>query len=68
MIDLNSLKLIQIEDELIRLGWYEKHPKTCFCSFVAKKMGELGNDSPSADAIKYAKKVLAVYKGRVKNK
>ena len=49
---------MEIEDEAIHLGWYKKHPKTCFCEEVARRSGELGNDYPSDDAIQIALSML----------
>lgn len=66
MIDSNSLRLIQIQDKIIALGWYDYHPKQCFCTYIAIKTDELGNDAPSDRAINFAKHVLNVYKGIAK--
>jgi ssDNA-binding Zn-finger/Zn-ribbon topoisomerase 1 len=53
---------MEIEREIIKLGWYDKHPRKDFCSYVAEKTGELGKEYPSDSAIKYAERVLHVYR------
>jgi hypothetical protein len=63
-LTLNTIKLIRLEEEIIGLGWNQKHkPKQNFCSYVAEKTGEIGEDSPSDKAIKFAERVVARYKG-----
>jgi len=54
----NTLRLITIEDEAIRLGWYKYYPKLCFSSEVAKRAGEEGELYPSDNAIVIASKML----------
>jgi len=64
----HTKQLTKIENEIINLGWYEKHPDKDFCYYVAEKTGELGNDSPSDRAVKYAKRVLQIYRNRRKRR
>jgi len=63
----NTLRLMEITDEIIRLGFLEKYNK-CFCYEIAKATGELGNDDPSDEAIKLAELWLKEFKetGRIK--
>jgi len=62
----NTIKLLQIANEAIKLGWYVKYPKICFCAEVAKRSHELGNDYPSDKAIKIAERMLRRLKREVK--
>jgi len=63
----NTLRLIEITDEIIRLGFLEKYNK-CFCYEIAKATGEIGNDYPSDEAIKLAESWLKEFKetGKIK--
>ena len=54
----NTAKIIKIENKAIKLGWYKKHPKKCFCEEVARCSGELGNEYPSDKAINIALRML----------
>lgn len=54
----NSVKLICLEDEAIKLGWYKKHPKKCFSEYIAKITGEMGNMDPSDRAIEVAEEIV----------
>lgn len=60
----NTLKLIRIGDNAIELGWYKKHPNTCFCEEVARRAKELGNEYPSDEAIRIAERMLNQLKRR----
>jgi hypothetical protein len=64
LVHKNTIELIRIDDEIINLGWYEKHPRKNFCEYVAEQMNEMGNEFPSDKAIKYARKILTVYANR----
>jgi len=63
----NTLRLIEIHDEIIELGFFKKYTKD-FCYEIAKATGELGNDYPSDEAIKLAESWLKEFKrtGRIK--
>ena len=56
---LNTLRLIRIETEAIKSGWYDKNPRKCFCEEVARRSGELGNEHPSDEAIRKAERMLS---------
>jgi len=45
---------MMLHDEVIKLGWNEKHPHLCFCQEVARRADEMGNEYPSDDAIQIA--------------
>jgi len=61
----NTLKLIAIENEAIKLGWYKKYPYRCFSEEVAKEAGELGEDYPSDEALIIAQKKLEKFKKEI---
>ena len=58
----NTLKLIDVEDAVIDLGFTDRYPDKCFSYEIAKATGELGNEHPSDEAIKLAKKWLEEFK------
>jgi len=57
----NTLELIQISSEIIEAGFLERYNKD-FCYEVAKAMNELGNEYPSDEAIRLAKRWLEEFK------
>ena len=61
----NTLRLIEIEDEALRLGWAEKYPRRSFSYEVAEEAGELGNEYPSDEAIRIAERKLEEFKKEV---
>lgn len=58
----NTIKLINIENQAIKLGWYKKNPNKCFSEEVARRSGELGDEHPSDEAIVIALRMLAKLK------
>jgi len=64
----NTLKLIDIEDAVINLGFADKYPDKCFSYEIAKATGELGNEYPSDKAIRLAKRWFKEFKltGKIK--
>jgi len=63
----NTKRLIQIHDEIIKLGFADKY-NLDFCYEVAKASGELGNDYPSGEAIRLAELWLKEFRenGKIK--
>jgi len=57
----NTKRLIQIHDEIIKLGFADKY-NLDFCYEVAKASGELGADYPSDEAIKLAESWLEEFR------
>lgn len=54
----NTIWLIALEEQAIRLGWYKYKGRFCFCEQVAKLAGEEGNEYPSDKAIKIAEQMV----------
>jgi len=63
----NTLKLIALENEAIRLGWTKRYPHRCFSYEVAEEAGELGEDYPSDEAIEIARRKLEEFKREISN-
>lgn len=59
--NLNTQRLVRIQDKAIEAGWAEKYPRRCFCYEVAEEAGELGGEHPSDDAIHIAERKLSEF-------
>ena len=63
---ITTRKLMQMEKEVIKLGWYEMYPqKKDFCYEVAKAADELGQEYPSENALEIAEQMLDKLKKEV---
>jgi len=65
----NTLRLIDIEDAVVDLGFTDRYPSKCFSYEIAKATGELGDEHPSDEAIQLAKKWFREFKrtGRIEH-
>jgi len=64
----NTLKLIDLERQVLELGFWKKYPDKDFSYELAKATGELGNENPSDKAIQLAEQWVTEFKetGRIK--
>lgn len=64
----NTLKLIDLERQVLELGFWKKYPDKDFSYELAKATGELGNENPSDKAIQLAEQWVAEFRetGKIK--
>ncbi|RLC87265.1 MAG: hypothetical protein DRJ03_06460 [Chloroflexi bacterium] len=64
----NTLKLIDLERQVLELGFWKKYPDKDFSYELAKATGELGNENPSDKAIQLAEQWVTEFRetGKIK--
>ncbi|RLF46654.1 MAG: hypothetical protein DRN29_04750 [Thermoplasmata archaeon] len=65
----NTLKLINLERQILELGFWKKYPNKDFSYELAKTTGELGDEYPSDKAIRLAEQWVTEFKetGKIKS-